>query len=97
MQASSRPQTQSSHAAHFVLDADASPCLLPNVLQPFARRGLIPDHVSVQRMGERMRVELALDSITAQEAHLVEGNLRQVIGVRDVNRLGFAGARQHAA
>ena len=97
MLANARPPFQAERAACFVLEADPTPCLLPRLLQPFARRGLIPDHVSVQRMGERMRVELALDAITAQEAHVVEGNLRQVIGVHDVNRLGFAGARQHAA
>ncbi len=95
MQASSRPQSQSEYAACFVLEADPTPCLLPRLLQPFARRGLIPDHVSVRRSADRMRVELALDDITAEEAHLVEGNLRQLVGVFSLSRL--APARQRAA
>jgi hypothetical protein len=86
---------QSERAACFVLEADPTPCLLPRLLQPFARRGLIPDHVSVHRSGDRMRVELALDGITAEEINLVEGNLRQVIGVLSLSRL--APARQRAA
>jgi prephenate dehydratase len=95
MQASSRPQSQSEYAACFVLEADPTPCLLPRLLQPFARRGLILDHVSVRRSADRMRVELALDDITAEEAHLVEGNLRQLVGVFSLSRL--APARQRAA
>lgn len=77
---------QSERAACFVLEADPTPCLLPRLLQPFARRGLIPDHVSVHRSGDRMRVELALDAITAEEINLVEGNLRQVIGLHSLSR-----------
>ena len=95
MQASSRPQSQSEYAACFVLEADPTPCLLPRLLQPFARRGLIPDHVSVRRSADPNRVELALDDITAEEAHLVEGNLRQLVGVFSLSRL--APARQRAA
>lgn len=80
------PPGPSERAACFVLEADPTPCLLPRLLQPFARRGLIPDHVSVHRSGDRMRVELALDGITAEEINLVEGNLRQVIGLRSLSR-----------
>ena len=95
MLANARPPFQAERAACFVLEADPTPCLLPRLLQPFARRGLILDHVSVRRSADRMRVELALDDITAEEAHLVEGNLRQLVGVFSLSRL--APARQRAA
>ena len=95
MQASSRPRSESEYAVCFVLEADPTPCLLPRLLQPFARRGLILDHVSVRRSADRMRVELALDDITAEEADLVEGNLRQLVGVFSLSRL--TPARQRAA
>ena len=71
----------------FVLQADVSPGLLPGLLQPFAKRGLVPDSMSSHRMGEVMRVEITLDTMPEDQTHLVEGNLRQIIGVRDLARL----------
>jgi hypothetical protein len=72
-----------SVAVCFVLDADASPCLLPRVLQPFAKRDLIPDRMRSMRSGDGVRVEIAMDAMPEGEVHLVEGNLRQIVGVRN--------------
>jgi len=73
-------------AAHvrFLLDADSSSCLLPRVLQPFARRDLIPDRMWSHRAGDTTHVEIALEAMPEEEIHLVEGNLRQIVGVRQV-------------
>jgi acetolactate synthase regulatory subunit len=68
----------------FLLDADASPGLLPRLLQPFARRDLAPDRMWSHRAGDLMHVEIALEAMPDEEVHLVEGNLRQVVGVRQV-------------
>ena len=68
----------------FLLDADASPGLLPRLLQPFARRDLAPDRMWSHRAGNLMHVEIALEAMPDEEIHLVEGNLRQVVGVRQV-------------
>ena len=75
------------HAAvRFMLVADADPGLLPRLLQPFARRDLIPDLLECVRQGEDMRVEIGLHAMPAEMVHLVEGNLRQVVGVRSLTR-----------
>ncbi len=75
------------HAAvRFTVLADAAPGLLPRLLQPFAKRDLVPDALEAIRTGETMRVTLSLDAMPADVVHLVEGNLRQIVGVRDVTR-----------
>jgi hypothetical protein len=68
----------------FRLHADPSPCLLPRLLQPFARRDLTPDHVRSHRTGDRMEVEIVLHAMPADTVHLVLGNLTQIVGVRQV-------------
>jgi hypothetical protein len=68
----------------YLLDADASPGLLPRLLQPFARRDLMPDRMWSHRSGDIMHVEIAVEAMPDDEIHLVEGNLRQIVGVRQV-------------
>ena len=80
----------------FLLDADASPGLLPRLLQPFAKRDLIPDRMWSHRSGDTMHVEVALEAMPDGEVHLVEGNLRQIVGVRQVT-LVRSEARRAAA
>jgi hypothetical protein len=65
----------------FTLEAEAEPGLLPRLLQPFARRDLVPDHVRVRRVGDILHVELGMTAMPAEMAHLVAGNLSQVVGV----------------
>ncbi|HUB14034.1 MAG TPA: hypothetical protein VMB34_18940 [Acetobacteraceae bacterium] len=71
-------------AVRFMLDADAFPGLLPRLLQPFARRDLVPDRMWSHRNGPVMHVEIALEAMPAEMVPLVEGNLWQVVGVRQV-------------
>ena len=73
-----------SVSVRFLLDAECSPGLLPRLLQPLARRDLIPDRMWSHRSGETMHVEIAIEAMPEDEVHLVEGNLRQVIGVSRV-------------
>jgi acetolactate synthase regulatory subunit len=75
---------ESSVAVRFMLDADAAPGLLTRLLQPFARRDLIPDRMWSHRAGDTMHVEIALEAMPGDAVHLVEGNLRQVVGVRSL-------------
>lgn len=74
-------------AVRFLLDADSSPGLLSRLLQPYAKRDLTPDRMWSHRSGETMHVEIAMEAMPADMVHLVEGNLRQVVGVRSVSRL----------
>ena len=69
--------------ARFHVLAEASPGLLARLLQPLAKRDLVPDRVQARREGDAMRVEIALDAMPAGMVHLVAGNLAQVIGVID--------------
>ncbi|MDB5414427.1 MAG: hypothetical protein JWR10_2762 [Rubritepida sp.] len=65
----------------FTVEAEASPGLLPRLLQPFAKRDLTTDHLVANRVGDTMRVELGMAEMPAEMVHLVAGNLGQVIGV----------------
>jgi hypothetical protein len=86
------------HASvRFTLVADAAPGLLPRLLQPFAKRDLTPDLFEATRDGDEMRVLIGMAAMPAEMVHLVEGNLTQVVGVRQVTRrqeiTGFARRR----
>ena len=85
-----------SVAVRFMVDAEASPGLLPRLLQPFARRDLTPDRMWSHRAADNMHVEIALQDMPAEMVHLVEGNLRQVVGVQRVTQLRPAALRQAA-
>lgn len=74
-------------AARFTVTADAFPGLLARVLEPFAKRDLIPDLVRATREGEAMRAEVALHAMPLGMVHLVAGNLGQIIGVRRVEAM----------
>ncbi len=70
--------------ARFHVLAEASPGLLSRLLQPLAKRDLVPDLVLARREGDAMRVEIALAAMPACMVGLVAGNLAQVIGVLDL-------------
>ena len=85
-----------SVAVRFMLDADAAPGLLARLLQPFAKRDLIPDRMWSHRSGDTLHVEIALTQMPREVVHLVAGNLRQVVGVRSLTQLRPAAIRQAA-
>ena len=65
----------------FTIDAEASVGLLPRLLQPFAKRGLVPDWFLARREGETMRVEMRVEGMDADAVRVAEGSLRAVVGV----------------
>ncbi|WP_237216343.1 hypothetical protein [Falsiroseomonas oryziterrae] len=73
-------------AARFTVTAEASPGLLSRVLEPFAKRDLVPETLRASRDGDAMRAEVAL-SMPLGMVHLVAGNLGQIIGVRRVEAM----------
>ena len=83
-------------AVRFMLDADAAPGLLSRLLQPFAKRDLVPDRMWSHRSGETLHVEIAMAAMPAEVVHLVEGNLRQVVGVRSLTQVRPEEIRQAA-
>jgi hypothetical protein len=74
-------------AVRFLIDADADPGLLPRLLQPFARRDLTPDRMWSHRLRDTVHVEIAVAAVPAEAVHLIEGNLRGVVGVQTVTRI----------
>ena len=80
----------------FLLDADVSPGLLSRLLQPYAKRDLVPDRMWSHRAGDTVHVEIAMEAMPAAVVHLVEGNLTQVVGVRSVSRVARPCLRQVA-
>jgi hypothetical protein len=75
------PNDPPYRSVRFELMAEAEPGLLPRVLAPFARRDLVPDRVKSRREGAGLVVEIGMDAMPSEMLHLVEGNLRQVVGV----------------
>jgi hypothetical protein len=73
-------------SARFLVLADASPGLLSRLLEPLAKRDLIPDlvHATHDTRAGTMRAELTLHAMPEAMVHLVAGNLGQVIGVQRV-------------
>ncbi len=70
----------------FLVLAEANPGLLSRLLAPFAKRDLVPDLVQARREGDTLRIRLAMRAMPAEMVHVVEGNLRQVVGVMEVAR-----------
>ncbi len=66
----------------FELAADAEAGLIPRLLVPFARRDLVPDQVRTRRHGDTILASLGMDAMPSEMVHLVEGNLRQIVGLR---------------
>ncbi len=89
--------SESSYVAvRFMLDAEVSPGLLSRLLQPFARRDLVPDRMWSHRSGETVHVEIAMEAMPGDVVHMVEGNLRQVVGVRNLTQVRPGLIRQAA-
>jgi asparagine N-glycosylation enzyme membrane subunit Stt3 len=77
-------ETTATEALSFHVLAEAAPGLLPRLLEPFARRDLIPDAVEATRRGALLEARIALAAVPAGMIHLLSGNLGQVIGVHSV-------------
>jgi hypothetical protein len=96
MSVDTTPEQPSVVFVRFLLDADTSPGLLSRLLQPYAKRDLVPDRMWSHRTGDIMHVEIAMEAMPAEVVHLVEGNLSQVVGVRNVSRVARPCLRQVA-
>ncbi len=76
-----------SHAvvsARFLVTAEADPGLLPRLLEPFSKLGLVPSRVHASREsgdGSMISVDLRMTQVDARQAELVENSLRRVLGV----------------
>ncbi len=92
----SKSEQSAAVFVRFLVDADASPGLLSRLLQPYAKRDLVPDRMWSHRAGDTVHVEIAMEAMPAEVVHLVEGNLSQVVGVCTVSRVARSCLRQVA-
>ena len=83
-QANASADAPSVVSVRYMVDADVSPGLLSRLLQPFAKRDVTPDRMWSHRSDDTMHVEFAVHALPAEYAHMIEGNLRQVVGVQSV-------------
>jgi hypothetical protein len=81
------PAVRADAAVRFMVDADADPAMLPRLLQPFAKRGLLPERTWSYCSGPILHVEIAMETIPGEFLPLIEGNLRQIVGVRSVTQI----------
>ncbi len=91
------PTDPAYRSVRFEMMAEAEPGLLPRLLAPFARRDLVPDRVRSRREGASLVVEIGMAAMPSEMLHLVEGNLRQVVGVMRLAVVLCAGQQLKAA
>jgi hypothetical protein len=90
------PNDPAYRPVRFELMADADSGLLPRALATFARRDLVPDQVRAQRKGASLLIEIGMEAMPSEMLHLVEGNLRQIVGVVRLVVVLCAGQRKAA-
>jgi len=78
-------------ARRFRVAAEASPGLLPRLLEAFAKRDLTADAVEAKRQGEVLEASISLHAMPAGMVHLIAGNLGQVVGVTRVEVMPLPG------
>ena len=72
---------------YFFLTGETGAELLPRVLLPFAKLGLVPYRVHTsteQGMGEEMSLELRFAGLAADAAERLAARCRAIVGVRSV-------------
>jgi hypothetical protein len=77
----------SSVRAFFFITAPADPGLLPRLIEPVAKLGVVPLRVHASREsgdGSELSVDLRLAGVAPRTAELVEYALRAIVGVRQV-------------
>ncbi len=85
--ASRRKPAQSQPVACFTVLAHADPGLLPRVLEPFAKRGLVPSRLHATAdgpHGDEMTIDLQVTGMSAALAEQVAAFLRGLWGVSTV-------------
>ena len=80
----SSPSHRPDPIVRFAIEAFAAPDILPRVLQPFAKRGLVPTRSQSRVIGERLTILLELHGMASDEARRIAAGLRQIIGIEAV-------------
>lgn len=67
--------------ACFAVSGLADPGLLHRLLEPFAKRGLVPSAVYARQHGEDLSVDIQIDGLTQTDAAMIGRGMRQIFGV----------------
>ncbi|MSO65851.1 MAG: hypothetical protein EXQ85_08670 [Alphaproteobacteria bacterium] len=73
-----------STAIRFAVEAHASPDVASRLLQPFAKRGLVPREFVLMRRGDRLSVQIEIEGLAYAEAARIAGSMRQIVDVEAV-------------
>jgi hypothetical protein len=82
-----RPQSDLLAKALFYVVGDADPALLPRVVGPVTKLGLVPSRLHVSNEdgdGAELTIDLRLADVTQTAASRVEAAMRSIVGVRQV-------------
>ena len=85
----------SCRPVRFDVLADSEPGLLSRTFAPFARRDLVHSQFCARRDGALLLIEIGMEAMPPEMLHVVEGNLRQIVGVQRVT-VTLCSARQAA-
>ena len=67
----------------FTVLAEAEPGLLPRLIEPLAKRGLVPTRLEAMADGATLRATLSVE-LDAAAAQLIGASLRAIVGVATV-------------
>lgn len=84
LKANQADQHPEQFQAHFTLQAEVEPSVLPRVLEPFALRNLTPEAVSSRREQGRMRIDVTVRGLDVREVEHLTLRLNQVVPVHTV-------------
>ncbi len=70
----------------FAISARPEPAVMPRVLEPFAKRGLVPTrwHAVCGASGEDLVIDLQVAGLEPALVELIAASLRQIVGVESV-------------
>jgi prephenate dehydratase len=69
----------------FVVFAAPDPGALSRIVEPFAKRGLVPAHLSSRHIDEELRVEIEVEGMDPSLAAYIGRCLQEIFVVRSVN------------
>jgi hypothetical protein len=81
---SSSPDADPAATTCFSVTGEASPGLMPRLLEPFAKRGLVPDAFHARTIDGRLIVEIRCHGMEAALAGYIGRCLRQIYLVERV-------------
>ena len=78
------PDETSKHT-RFVVFAASHPGTLPRIVEPFAKRGLVPASLSSRTIDEELRVEIEMEGMDPSLAAYIGRYLQEIFVVRSVD------------